>query len=224
MTPKQSDPRLAEAREAFVKGERQRAFALYDAILQQSPDDLRALLDAGAAYFATFENFEEAARLFERVIQLAPDSIEARLWLADVSSYGYAGGYDAAARLYRSALQDARQPDDIADAAVGLFTSTRAPGQPTPLADALAALRHAREVAPDRPDLALALGYALFANGETEAAQAALRESQALYQRQQSKQAGIPQRALEQIAQTGKLTKSTMVINSPRQARWLKQA
>lgn len=163
------DPRRERerARLASLSGDHGQAYRIYDQLLSVEPDDPETLLDYARAKYREYADLEMATRLFERLAERQPGSVEAQLWLGDLYSMGYGRGYGAAADRYREALRlDAR----AADAYVGLGMLHRVPSAPLTLAEAAGAFRTAVELEPARADARTDLAVALLNLGQPAAA------------------------------------------------------
>ena len=184
-----------QARQAVIQGDFTTAYRLYEELLRAYPDNADILLDYGRAKYREFSDLDQAAVLFKRVLKQQPNSLDARLWLADVSSLGYGPGYAGAANLYRQAI--ALEPMCV-EAHIGLGMLYKNPGSPVTLEEALAAYRQAVVL---RPASAIAhnnLGYLLLDAGQMEEAKEELCEAIKLY-RVEGVNTGNLQRDIERL-------------------------
>jgi uncharacterized Tic20 family protein/Flp pilus assembly protein TadD len=209
--------RLEQARQASLRGEFPTAYALYDALLEAYPDDPEVLHDYGRAKYVEYVDLEQAAQLFERARAVEPKSVETLLWLGDLYALGYGRGYDAAAEMYRQALQ---QNDREVDAYIGLGMLHRAPTKPITLNEAIVAFRTATQTDPDRADAHLNLGMALIEAGELHAAQEELLIAQQLLATEgEHRQARGIQTMLDRLSR-GEPIKSLAYSNRSSRYRW----
>jgi tetratricopeptide (TPR) repeat protein len=164
------DAQLQQARQALLRKDYRTAYQIYDELLKQFPGDGAVLLDYGRAKFREFADLEQAAQLLLKAVEADPDSIDALLWLAEISAMGYGPGYAKAGSLYRRAL---KLDEQCVDAYIGLGMLYGAPSSSVTLQEAIAAYRKATQLAPQRSDAYRNLGFALLKEGDKIGAQQA---------------------------------------------------
>jgi tetratricopeptide (TPR) repeat protein len=130
-------------------------------ISKLDPNSEIALEGFGAVAFAA-EEFLEAAKYFERLVELYPDNYDH--WLNLAVARHRLGRLDSATETYQKALQI--RPDGTA-AYVNLGLLYQETGQS---AQAVAALEQARRIDPDRDDIRYHTAVALEETGEAEKA------------------------------------------------------
>jgi len=146
------------------------AVAELQLLLERYPDDYLPRLNAAKIFGRIGEN-RRAAMLLREAVRLAPDKVEAHYYLclalsAEAEELTRSGDRDAAQKLYREAVDSARQalaikPDfGYAYMSLGLFLKRL--GQ---RADALAALQSAVRCNPEFADIHFHLGQMLVEEG-----------------------------------------------------------
>jgi len=168
-----------QARQAVIQGDFTTAYCLYEKVLRTYPDNTDILLDYGRAKYREFSDLNQAAVLFQRILEQQPNFLDALLWLADVSSLGYGPGYAGAASLYRQII--ALAPVCV-EAYIGLGMLYKNPGSPVTLEEALASYRQAVMFKPASAITHNNLGYLLLDAGQLEEAKDELCEAVRLYQ------------------------------------------
>jgi tetratricopeptide (TPR) repeat protein len=138
---------------------------MYEQLLRTTPNDAELLQEYGKAKYFEYANLEDATRLFERAVNVDPDSIPALLWLGDLYALGYGKGYSAALSIYQRVLQ---LNPYIVDAYMGVGMLHRAPSSPVSLKDAIEAFHTAAQLEPQRPDTHVNLGMALIEDGDRQ--------------------------------------------------------
>ena len=211
------EERLARARQAVLEGDFPAAYAIYDALLETSPNDALVLREYGQARYAEYDDLEGAAQLFERALRAEPDSGPTMLWLADVSSLGYGRGYDGAAALYREVAR--LQPREV-DAYVGLGLLARTPGEPVPVDEAVRAYRTAAEIDPRRVDARANLGMLLWERGQRDEAKAALSDALRLLSGPGQEDRAATVRAALDAIERGEAPAGTVRTNDSPRLRW----
>lgn len=154
---------LQQARAAVDQRQYAAALVLYDALLQQRPDDADLLIEVARVQGYADRN-AEAARLYRRVLAVAPqrraDVLGSLAWQTL-----WAGQGADAVPLFSEWL--ARPGTDRVDALDGLGQARQAAGD---FAGALQAYREAHALAPDNLRLHRRLAMALLWTGEEDAA------------------------------------------------------
>jgi len=168
-----------QARQAVIQGNFTIAYRLYEELLRAYPANTDILLDYGRAKYREFSDLDQAAVLFKRILKQQPKSLDALLWLADVSSLGYGPGYAEAANLYRQAIT--LEPTCV-EAYIGLGMLYKNPGSLVTLEEALAAYRQAVVLRPTSAIVHNNLGYLLLEAGQIEEAIDELSEAVRLHQ------------------------------------------
>lgn len=133
------DARLARARVLAWANRFDQARGVYDRLLEEDPDNVRALLGL-ARLLSWTDRLDSARTVYRRVLELDDGSLEARAGLARTS--GYAGEVREAERRWRAIVET--DPDNV-EARVGLGQALRWQGRD---AAALPYLRHALELDP----------------------------------------------------------------------------
>ncbi len=168
-----------QARQAVIQGDFTKAYHLYEELLRTYVNNADILLDYGRAKYREFSDLNQAAVLFQRILEQQPDSLDALLWLADVSSLGYGPGYAGAANLYRQII--ALAPGCV-EAYSGLGMLYKNPGSPVTLEEALTSYRQALILKPANAITHSNLGYLLLDAGQIEEAIDELSEAVRLHQ------------------------------------------
>lgn len=168
-----------QARQAVIQGDFTTAYRLYEELLQSYPDDVGVLFDYGRAKYREYSDLNQAALLFQRMLEQQPDALDALLWLADVSSLGYGLEYAGAASVYRQIIAFA---PTCVEAYTGLGMLYKNPGSPVPLEEALASYRQAVLLKPASAIAHSNLGYLLLEAGRIDEAIDELSEAVNLHQ------------------------------------------
>jgi tetratricopeptide (TPR) repeat protein len=151
------------ARQAVEREDYSEAYDLYNQWLKDHPNDTQVMLDYGRTLYYEQGDLEKAARLFQRVVELEPQSVTALLWLASTYEVGYGLGYTAAVDVYRRVIELA--PNNT-DAYVGLGLQYRAPSAPLTIDEAMDAFREAIRLNPNRTDAHIDLAMLLLDKGD----------------------------------------------------------
>ncbi|HVB73848.1 MAG TPA: tetratricopeptide repeat protein [Ktedonobacteraceae bacterium] len=209
---------LEQAHLACLHNDYETAYRLYDELLRDFPNDPEVLLSYGRAKYREFVDLEQAASLFLQAVEADPCSIEALLWLGDVSGWGYGPGYAKAADFYRRVLE--REPESI-DAWTGLAMMYKAPSSAITLGEAIDAYRKAVELDPRNPDTYQNLGFILLEAEQPDEALEAFQKAQYwLKLNGQSDAAANMLKVIEQIRNHQPVKRRAYVKNSQRY-RWL---
>jgi tetratricopeptide (TPR) repeat protein len=207
-------PGLQRALEAVERRDFPAAYAVYEALLADHPDDAEVLREYGRAKYREYFDLQGAARLFERAQAADPRSVETLLWLGDLYAMGYGRGYVAAVDVYRRAIE--LDPEAV-DAYIGLGLLHRAPAKPVTLDEAIAAFRQAVTIDPRRADGHLNLGAALVEAGRRDLAAEELRLAQQLLTAAgETRQARGIQRLLERLPANQPIESFAFSYQSPR--------
>lgn len=138
--------------------------------LARSPDDPETLLKAGSYFFEPGRDPDKAVELLRKAHALDPRNTRVRFWLAKCLYHDFCD-YAEAEQLIRGSLQlDPNQPD-----ALSLLGSIMADLDQT-VADRVAVLRKAVELAPDWPLPRLSLAQLLLGARRNSEAKALLAE------------------------------------------------
>jgi tetratricopeptide (TPR) repeat protein len=205
---------LQQAHEARQRRDYPKAYHLYEALLQTSPDDPQILLEYGKAVYMEFEDLGKALRLFEKAFELDSTSVEALLWQADIAALGYGSGYRGAVSLYRQAIE---LDPTCADAYVGLGLQYQTPSVTLSLEETIDAFRTAIALDPHRADAYSNLGMALLDKKDMAGARAAfLHAIDLLEGTEDQKRIPAIRRYVEQIDRHEVITIRARVYGSPR--------
>src|SRR5262249_9762027 len=107
--------------------------------------------------YLEYTDLEQATQLFERAVNINPNSIPALLWLADLYALGYGKGYNAELITYKQVIQ---LTPHVVDPYIGIGMLHQAPPSPVNLKEALEAFQTATHIAPQRADAHINLGMA----------------------------------------------------------------
>lgn len=169
------EDRLEQAHLACLQNDYDIAYRLYDELLRDFPNDPEILLSYGRAKYREFVDLEQAARLFLQAVEADPNSIEALLWLGDVSGMGYGPGYAKAPDFYRRVLKI--EPGSV-DAYTGLAMMYKVPSSAITLDEAIDAYRKAVQLTPQNSDAYQNLGFILLEAGQPAEALDAFQKAQ----------------------------------------------
>jgi tetratricopeptide (TPR) repeat protein len=152
----------------FRKGDLEGAEPHIAAALKRSPRDPRIIEILGAIY-ARSDRFQQAETSYREALAIAPDSISARLGLADVLKG--TGQLERALEEFEEVRR--RQPDNTVAAAQAALLLVRTGDVPA----GETAARRAVVLAPDDAEAHYALGLALFHQERLPAAEASMRRA-----------------------------------------------
>ena len=156
---------LEQAHQSWAQGNFQAAYELYEQLLRSAPNDAEVLREYGQAKYFEYTDLEQATRLFERAVNVDPNSIPALLWLGELYSMGYGEGYSAALSAYQRVIQ---LNPGVVDAYIGVGMLHLAPSSPVSLKDAIEAFHTATQLDPQRADAHINLGMALIQYGDRQ--------------------------------------------------------
>jgi Flp pilus assembly protein TadD len=152
----------------FRRGDMEGAEPHIVAALKESPRDPRIIELLGAVY-ARSDRFQQAETRYREALAIAPDSISARLGLADVLKG--TGRLEPALEEFEEVQR--RQPDNAVAAAQTALLLVRTGDAPA----AETAARRAVALAPGDPEAHYALGLALFHQERLPSAEASMRRA-----------------------------------------------
>lgn len=156
---------LEQAHQSWAQGDFKAAYELYEQLLLTASNDVEVLCEYGHAKYFEYTDLEQATRLFERAVNIDPNSIPALLWLGDLYALGYGKGYSAALNAYQRVIQ---LNPRVVDAYIGVGMLHRAPSSPVSLKDAIEAFHTATQLDPRRADAHINLGMALIQYGDRQ--------------------------------------------------------
>lgn len=212
------EDRLEQAHLACLQNDYETVYRLYDELLKDFPNDPEVLLGYGRAKYREFVDLEQAASLFLQAVEADPYSLEALLWLGDVSGMGYGPGYATAPDFYRRALEI--EPESV-DAYTGLAMMYKVPSSTITLAEAIGAYRKVVQLDPQNPDAYQNLGFILLEAGQPDEALEAFQKARYwLKLNEQTTTEASILKVIEQIRNHQQVKRRAYVNNSQRY-RWL---
>jgi tetratricopeptide (TPR) repeat protein len=129
------------------------------------------LCEYGQANYAEFGDLGKAAHLFEKSLEIDPQSVITLLYLGDLYSMGYGQGYRAALPIYQQIITlEPHKIQACVEAYIGIGMLHHVPESPVTLNEVIAAFRKATELDPLRADAHQNLGMALFEKGDRQEA------------------------------------------------------
>lgn len=156
---------LEQAHQNLAQSNFKATYDFYEQVLLITPNDAEVLQEYGQAKYFEYTDLEQATQLFERAVNVDPNSIPALLWLGDLYALGYGKGYSAALSTYQQVLQ---LNSRVVDAYIGIGMLHRAPSSPVKLKDAIEAFHTATHLDPERPDTHVNLAMALIEDGDRQ--------------------------------------------------------
>jgi tetratricopeptide (TPR) repeat protein len=167
LTGESGEVNMLDTVEHLIKMKRyQEAITLCQDELSRKPDEPRVLYLLAVAHYKR-EEYSEAIRALEQIIEADPDRIDALLFLAHISSWGYGAGYPKATDLYRRVL--ALNNKEI-NAYIGLALMRRSPGIQITVEESIELLEQALAIDPSRPEVHNNLAYSYWEAGEYQKA------------------------------------------------------
>jgi tetratricopeptide (TPR) repeat protein len=192
---------LKHARTYWLQDNHASAFALYEQLLLENPDNPLILREYARAIYAAYEDLEKATLLFEQAYKLEPTSVIVLLYLGELYATGYGSGYQAALSVFQRVITLRPQEKKYyVEAYLGIGRLYLAPGSPVSYDESINAFQKATEIDPQCPAAYENLGTALYSGGNIQAAQEALRMAEKLHMaKNQALRATYAQKLLERI-------------------------
>lgn len=162
---------LEKARLTYAEGNYKSSYEIYEDLLQKNPQDQEVLYEYGRAIFSEFGDLEKAAHLFERSLEIEPDSIKTLLYLGTLYSMGYGKWYPEALPVYQRIITlSSSNKEVIADAFIGIGMLHHVPDSPVSYEEVITAFQKAIEADPQRADAHQNLGVALLEGNKRQEA------------------------------------------------------
>jgi len=188
---------LEKAHRLCVHGDYISAYILYEQLLLEYHENPDIFFEYGRAIFSDFGDLEKAAQLFERFLEINPDSVKTLLYLGALYSMGYGNGYPAALPIYQRVISlSTSNKEALVDAYTGIGMLHHMPNSPVSYEEVITAFRKAIETCPQRADVHQNLGAALLEGGERQEAWKELNIAEKLL-----KEIGLPTEGVQKSLQ-----------------------